>query len=387
MNIGEFRQYREENFEASQWGEMIRDKRKRPEIPTVQIFESVSEMPMLGQKNLLELDEFLRTPEARRWHGSDRPMVASDTTITRVMEGIDSQSVQDIGYQVIDRGDQEALWDLKLPSGRKLRFGIVDGHWAGGIWISVLALGGKSSGVVDLMRYPGRGHELEASRQVLKRAFRKLGKGFFGIVAGDGLYATKEDFQLCLDHGSHLLVKTEEKDLTAIQDATGLFKFRDAKSLPGVSWQKGFDGLRQIEYEIFLAERFDWQGLKITAAWVREHHRKPEKGRSADVEFWILTTAVGLTGEDLRELGHRRWEIENNIFKRLNFLVGSKRCWSHKPNVMEILLRAWMIGLTILGAYLFKQGWELFKKNWEVVKKTWQTITRLMKRSLILLCT
>ena len=60
MNIGKFRQYREENFQASRWGGMIRDKRKRPEIPTVRIFEGVSEMPVFGQKNLLELDAFFK---------------------------------------------------------------------------------------------------------------------------------------------------------------------------------------------------------------------------------------------------------------------------------------------------------------------------------------
>lgn len=383
MNIGKFRQYREENFEASQWGEMILDKRKRPEIPTVQIFESLLEMPVFGQKNLLELDTFLRTPEARRWHGSDRAMVASDTTVERVTEGMDRVSVQSVGYEIIDKADQEALWDLKLPSGKKLRFGIVDGHYAGGIWASVLAVGGKSDGVVDLQRYRGRGHELKASRQVLKRAFRKLGKRFFGIVAGDGLYASQEDFRLCLDYGSHLLVKTDEENLTVIQDARHLFSCRDAKSFQGVGWQEGTDPLRQIEYQVMWAEGFDWQGLKITVAWVKEHHLKPAKDQPEDTEFWVLTTAMDLTGEDLRELAHRRWEIENNIFKRLNQLVGSKRGWSYKPKVMEMFLRIWMIGLTLLGAYLFQRGWKTLKEQWESVKVTWHMVTNLMKRSLV----
>ena len=340
MNIGQYREYCEENFGVKEWGEMIRDKRKRPEIPTAQIFGSVTEMPVFGQKTLLGVDAFLKTPEALKWHGSDRQMVASDTTIERVSEGIDSSSVQTVGYEVIDKGDELALWDLKLPSGRRLRLGIMDGHWAGGIWASVLALAGKSSGVVDLECYPGRGHELEASRKVLRRAFRKLGKGFFGIVAGDGLYASRKDFKLCLDQGSHLLVKTDEETLTVIEDASCLFKARGAKDFEGIGWKEGYDQRRQIDYEVWWAEGFEWQGLKMTAAWVKEHHHQPPKGQPQDTAFWVLTTATGLTGEDLREIAHLRWEIENNIFKRLNFLVGSKRRFSHKSNVMEILLRA-----------------------------------------------
>lgn len=385
MNIGQFRRYREENFEASQWGERIQDKRKRPEIPTVQIFESLSEMVVFGQKSLLDLDQFLRTLEARRWHGSDRAMVASDTTLERVVEGMERSSIQGIGYRVIDKADEQSLWDLKLPSGKKLRFGIVDGHWAGGIWASVLAVGGKSDGVVDLERYPGRGHELGASRQVLKRAFGKLGDGFFEMVAGDGLYASLEDFQLCLGHGSHLLVKTDEETLTVIQDAKHLFSCRDAKSLKGVGWQEGCDTTRLIEYEVWWAEEFDWQGLKMTVGWVKEHPLKPAKDRPEHTAYWVLTTATGLTGEDLRELAHLRWEIENNIFKRLNFLVESKRRHSHKPQVMEMLLRIWMIGVTILGAYLFERGWKTLKESWQAMKVTWHIVTELMKRSLIML--
>lgn len=382
MNIGEFRQHREENFGVSQWEGKILDKRKRPEIPTAQIFTSVSEMPVFGQKSLLGLDAFLKTPEARKWHGSDREMVASDTTIERVAEGMDRRSVQTIGYDVIDKGDERAFWDLKLPSGRKLRLGIVDGHWAGGIWASVLAVGGKSSGVIDLERYPGRGHELAASRKLLKRAFQRLGNGFFGIVAGDGLYASREDFELCLGKGSHLLVKTDEEKLTVIEDAKCLFSARGAKDFQGIGWKEGNDARRKIDYEVWWAEEFDWQGLKMTVAWVKEHRRQPAKNQPEDTAFWVMTTATGLTGEDLRELAHLRWEIENNIFKRLNFLVTSKRRWSQKAKVMEMLLRIWMIGLTILGAYLFEQGWKTVKNSWGAVKKTWQVITDLMKISL-----
>ena len=378
MNIGSFRKYREKNFGSQNWSEIIRDKRKRPQIPTVQIFESLYQMPVLGQKSLLELDEFSRTKEALKWHGSQREMVVSDTTLERVVEGFDLQSVAAIGYQITDQADEQALWDLKLPSGRKLRMGILDGHYAGGAWVSVLAAHGKITGVVDLKQYAGRGHELAASRCVLKRAFKKRGKGFFGIVAGDGLYATRKDFQLCLDQKSHLLVKTDEEDLTAIQDARYLFDSGHGSKICG------WDAERKIEYEVMLIEGVDWQGLKMTVARVKEHHITPKKDRPDHTEFWVMTTAVGYSGEDLRELAHLRWKIENNIFKRLNYLVGSKRCWTHKPKVMAMLLRIWMMGLTLLGAYLTELGWEIDQPSWKTVKRTWATAVRQMRASLVL---
>jgi hypothetical protein len=273
---------------------------------------------------------------------------------------------------------EQALWDLKLPSGLKLRMGILDGHYAGGAWVSVLAAHGKITGVVDLKQYAGRGHELGASRCVLKRAFKKRGKGFFGIVAGDGLYANRKDFQLCLDQGSHLLVKTDEEDLTAIQDARYLIDCGHG------STSSGLDDERKIKYEVIVIEGVDWQGLSLTVARVKEHHLSPKKDRPEHTEFWVMTTAVEYSGEDLRELAHLRWKIENNIFKRLSQLVGSKRCWTHKPKVMAMLLRIWMMGLTLLGAYLTELGWKINQPSWKTMKKTWATVVRRMRISIVL---
>ena len=368
MNIDAYKEYCTEIFEIERWDGKIRDKRKRPVIKASQIFHGICQMPVFGQESFLAWDEFARTSEARTWHGSERELVASDTTMERVAESMERDGIEEIGYEVTDKADEQALWDLKLPSGKKLRLGIVDGHHAGGIWASVLAVSGKVTGVVDLERYRTRGCELAASRTVLKRAFGKLGKGFFGIVGGDGLYATKEDFELCLDQGSHLLVKTNEETLTVIQDAKHLFHVQGAEKLQGVFRQSGHDPKRDVDYEVMWAEGFQWQGLPLTVAWVQEWALNSKTGVVERTEFYALTTATGLTGEDLRELAHLRWEIENNIFKRLNHLIGSKRTWSHKPKGMETLLRIWMIGLTLLGAYLFERGWKKFKEIWQTMK-------------------
>lgn len=382
MNIGAYQKYCTEIFETQTWNGMIQDNRKRPVIRTEQIFHGICQMPVLGQESFLAWDEYARTPEARKLHGTDRDMVASDSSLERIAGGIERKSLQKIGYAMIDKGDEQNLWDLKLPSGKKLRLGIVDGHWAGGIWASVLAVCGKSGGVVDLERYSGRGHELEASRRVIRRSFQKLGKGFFGIIAGDGLYATQEDFQMGLDQGSHLLVKTDEEGLTVIQDAKHLFHVSNANKLEGIFQQKGHDPKRDLDYEVMCSEGFEWQGLRLTVAWVQEWTLNSKTGIVERTEFYVLTTATGLTGEDIRELAHLRWEIENNIFKRLNHLIGSKRAWSRTAYVMEMLIRIWMIGLTLLGAYLFERGWKRFKEIWQTMKSTWRAVTRLMLRSL-----
>lgn len=98
----------------------------------------------------------------------------------------------------------------------------------------------------------------------------------------------------------------------------------------------------------------------------------------------MITTAQGLTGEDLRALAHRRRRIENQAFKRLNALVHSKRRMSQSQKACEMLLRLWMISLTLLGAYLFEEGLKQMGKIYQSMKITWDCIRKQMMRELIL---
>jgi hypothetical protein len=391
MNIVQFDEFCNEKFSMQDREQKVRDKRKQPLIPTRTILKCVREMPVLGQTGLLAVDQYARSPEALKWHKSKKEdMVVSDTTLPRVLEGVDRESVVEMPYEVVRKLAGEGYWDWKLSTGRKVRAaGIVDGSCFGGFWASVLMLAGRSEAVVDLEPYEKRGKELAASREVLRRAHRKLGREFFDLVLADGLYPTQEDFRLCRDElGSNLLVKTQEETLSVIQDARSLFFTRQGSVRPDAKRTEGFDPERQVEYEVVWAEGFQWQGLEypLTVSWVREKHLKPGKDRPETVEFWVLTTFEGLAGEELRELARGRWRIENGIFKRLNALVESKRYASHSLKVQEMLLRLWMLGLTLLGAYLFAQGLNLIKQTWTSMKITWRWITERMRLSLYEFC-
>lgn len=387
MNIVRFDEYCNEKFGLQAREQKIQDKRKRPLIPTSTVVKSIREMPVFGQTSLLKVDQDARSVEARKWHASKKEdMVVSDTTLARVLEGVDRAPIVKMPYKVVTELDKEGYWDWKLGTGRKIRAaGILDGSCFGGFWASVLVLAGKSEAVVDLEPYEKRGKELAASREVLRRANQELGKEFFDLILVDGLYPSEEDFRLCRDaFGSDLLVKTQEEGLTVIQDAQSLFFTRKGQVRQGMNRVEGFDPEREIDYEIVWAEGFEWKGLEypMTVAWVREKYRKPIKGRPEVAEFWVLTTFSGLRGEELRELGHGRWRIENGVFKRLNALVRSKRCASHSPKVQEMLLRLWMLGLTLLGVYLFQEGLNWIKQTWKTMKITWDWITQQMRLSL-----
>ena len=261
MNIVQFDEYCNEKFDLQTRERRIRDQRKRPVIPTATVIKSIREMPVLGQTSLLAVDQYARSAEARKWHASKKEnMVVSDTTLPRVLEGVDRQPIVEMPYEVVKKLDKEGYWDWKLASGRKIRAaGITDGSNFGGFWASVLMLAGKSDAVVDLEPYEKRGKELAANRKVLRRATQKLGREFFDLILADGLYPTEKDFRLCRrELGSDLLVKTEEETLTVIKDARSLFFTRRGGIRKGLNRFDGLDPERRIRYDVVSAEGFEW---------------------------------------------------------------------------------------------------------------------------------
>lgn len=385
MNIGYFAKFREETFSMSTQTRSLRDSRQRPQIPISTIYEVTSDMVPFGLKSLLQVDQLGRTEAARRWYKSDRALVVSDTTIERCLRRICMVDLIRIQHETVRGVRRAKLASCKLPSGREVKLGIVDGSEFGGFYATVLVLAGKSDAVVDLEMCKGRGDELRSARRMLKRVMGTFGRNFFDVLATDGLYMVKEDFRTAVEeYGCHLVVKTEEETLEIIQDARELFFATDPDIRGEIERVCGTDVERGCTYEILCAGGFRWEGLecKFKVALVREIYWKPKDGREAEETFWVITTDETLSAEDMRELAHRRWIIENHLFRRLNSLVKSKRRLTKDPHVREALLRIWMTAITQLGAYLVKRGVDMVKKTYRFMKVTWEWVTRLILGSL-----
>ena len=55
-------------------------------------------------------------------------------------------------------------------------------------------------------------------------------------------------------------------------------------------------------------------------------------------DFWVLCTDESLNGDQLRELGHIRWRIENNGFKQLNAQTNCDHVYTHDGHAFEALM-------------------------------------------------
>ena len=111
----------------------------------------------------------------------------------------------------------------------------------------------------------------------------------------------------------------------------------------GIVTVDGVDSMRMRSYQITQADGFFHQGIDVplTVAKVEEVLL-----RTGEVlTFWVVTTATSLTPEELRELAHLRWDVENNGFKAANQTGGlpppegvTKRIYSHNPHAQAAVL-------------------------------------------------
>jgi hypothetical protein len=348
--------FAETNYHMRYWASKQKDRaRKKPRIKAGTIFEAVIYQAVLGKRSLLQADQWLRSTEAKTLHQSKRAMVASDTTLLRVLEKWDLAATREALYarhlMLRDQGQSS----VTLSTGLKIKLGIVDGTQQGVLGTSVLAMAGNVYHLVDAEPSPGRGHELKTSRKVLRRACVKLGKGFATHIVYDGLAANRIDLAFVRRRiGAHLVVKTQDETLEIIQSSKAVWAKLAEKTLKkaGVEIVEGTDAEQGVRYRITAQDGIVWEGLKepLKLAWVRETHLKG-KYKGQTLSFWVITTDERLTAMECREIAHDRWAIETNGFKELNEQVGSKTRYIKNLKVKEALVLIWGLGMSLLKAY------------------------------------
>lgn len=310
----------------------------------------------MRRQSFHQIDLFARQEGARKWVGSTRRMVGSDATFWRVLPHLAPSEFREgirQSYLTLRRGGHGSL---TLPSGRRIRAGALDGSCLGGRTATAFELLGAHAAVIDLEPAEGKGKELGAAEAVLRRVVTTYGSGIVDLVMGDGLYITQRMLRLCREElGTHLLVKTTELDsLNVLKDAEAIFQ-APKEIGKEVEFRAGTDLVRKLRYEIWAAGGFHHEGFsgELKVARVRIEHLKGQY-RGQIETFWVITTDLSLSAEDLRELAHLRWSIENHGFRAMNDQMNSKHQWTRGENAaqtFEILMLLMIWTFLLILAY------------------------------------
>lgn len=358
--------------------EGICDIRKNPAIKLQAIVTSLFLMPFFALTSLLSLDVEARRRRLKTLLDCQRRMVASDTTFRRVLGWLAPQQINQIPLRLLPRLEQARLLQQTLAPGRPARrIGILDGSFMGGHWLSALCLVGKIVFPALLQPRRSQGDELAASLTLLKRAKASLGSSFPKLWLLDALYFSSPVFQRIRSLAAHLLIKIKDSEYRVVtKDASNLFTH-----FGGDKEAQGFDSLRlcrwQARQTLSCFAGFPVQVVELTETYPK-HHGIPT------VTCWILTTDLSLSLEELREAAHLRWQIENNLFKRLSHLSGTKRFYFKDPRPFFNLLHIFAAAVTALDAFIhiLSRHRRRFKALLVGAKFTWNSFFHLLAEHL-----
>ena len=346
------------------------DIRKKPRITLQTILMSLFLMPFFGHTNLLGLDRACRTSEYKRLFRSKRKMVASDTTFARVLRWLFSDQVKRFLRSFLaDFQSDDLLRRTLVPNGPTRRLGIIDGSYMGGHWISSLCLSGKINYPVFVRPYRNRGDELGTATEIFNDVERELGSAAPELYLLDALYFTRPVFRQVEALNADVLIKLKDAEYREItKDAQNLLD-----NFGGDRSADGFDSHRMCHWSMQqTTDQFAGRRVQI----VHLHEYYPKRSKDKNVDCWIVTTDMSLSLEEIREAAHLRWQIENNVFKRLNHIAGTKRFYFKDQRRFITLLRLFCAAVALLDAtlYIFASEPELFKALRNGIKPTWLNV-------------
>lgn len=288
-------------------------------------------------------------------------MVASDSTLKRELPRMKVDEVRKELQGAYARWKQKGN-HYTLSTGRPIRVGVLDGSDMRSGYTSALSVkADRGVFLLDAEPYDRDGKELPTTTGLVERAAACHGKGFLDIVLGDALHVSGPFWNACRSQGIHVLVKGEaakKEELLVLREARALIAAGDDEGR--IETARGIDSKRSVSYEVKAVRGLEHDGYDGTlkVAIVTETQLKPRKGskgsRPTTIEFWVISTDESLAPQEMRELGHMRWQIENNGFRALNNLVHSKRVWTRgkdKAEMFPVLLLLMFLAFDLLSSF------------------------------------
>ncbi len=327
------------------------DARTRPVIPLSTVLGAVALMPLFALKSFLALDREARGSELKRMFESQRRMVASDTTILRVLGPLPPEKVQEFLLTTVAALDDMGV--LRAPlveGGRPYRIGIVDGSSMKNHNVVVFDLHGVVDAPALVLESKGHGFEYATALAGINTLKAKLNRLMPDIILGDGLYFNEPVAKEIRAQGSHFFFKVTAEPAWRQVLSDALFAMKAHRQYQKYqNAASGYDSQRLCSWEIETATA-TYAGVPVTVAFVTEHYQKDPRRQPST--FWLITSALDLSLAELREAGHVRWHIENDVFKRLSHLAGTKRFKCRGNGVFRCFLMLISAVTAAIDAYI-----------------------------------
>ena len=165
-----------------------------------------------------------------------------------------------------------------------------------------------------------------------------------------------------------------------LTDARQLFE-NASSSIEPVASASGFDRERWCSWT---AEKTSGEFAGFSVEVVRLQERYPKRHRNCNVVTWIVTTDLHLSCREIREAAHLRWQIENNVFKRMSHLCGTKRFWFKDQRPYFTMVRLFAAAVAAFDAFIsiVRTDQSMYNRIMRGAKFTWKNFFSQLEEQL-----
>jgi hypothetical protein len=406
--LSHFVRYAQKRFDLPLLAGCFADSRPQPDIPARAVGLSLVLGEVVQLPSLLQLQEETKLPQWQRWVGYRHPI--SHDTFGYVSERLDPAQLR-----------RAAIWiNRKLKRGKAFEANKINGLLAVSLdaneqfcsdhrccedcltrEITCEDAAGKEftktqyyhkqvyaqlsgpvlSVILDVEPMRQGEEECAAALRLLRRMRQKYGVRFFDLVVVDSWYANGPFLKTVVEElGWPVIAVLKQERYEAHQEALAL---TNGQKPTQVVEREG----RQVEiWDVPLVRFTDSYAGPVRVVRVRERWTQRQRvGKQWQTEEneqnWIWVVAGDLDGYDgaaMRDLGHLRWQIENNAFGELTQHWHLTHCAHHHPVAVVALLWIKIIAFTLFHAFAILHG-KLFRLG----KATLQEVRKQIYRSLL----
>ena len=406
--LSHFVRYAQKRFDLPLLAGCFADSRPQPDIPARAVGLSLVLGEVIQLPSLLQLQEETKLPQWQRWVGYRHPI--SHDTFGYVSERLDPAQLR-----------RAAIWiNRKLKRGKAFEANKINGLLAVSLdaneqfcsdhrccedcltrEITCKDVAGKEftktqyyhkqvyaqlsgpalSVILDVEPMRQGEEECAAALRLLRRMRQKYGVRFFDLVVVDSWYANGPFLKTVVEElGWPVIAVLKQERYEAHQEALAL---TNGQKPTQVVERDG----RQVEIWDVPSVRFtdSYAGpvrvVRVRERWTQRQRVGKQWQTEENEQNWIWVVAGDLDGYDggaVRDLGHLRWQIENNAFGELTQHWHLTHCAHHHPVAVVALLWIKIIAFTLFHAFAILHG-KLFRLG----KTTLQEVRKQIYRSLL----
>jgi IS4 transposase len=205
---------------------------------------------------------------------------------------------------------------------------------------------------------PGEG-ELTASLRLVKWLWKNF-KHFADVVVVDAGFPRAPFINSLLKRGIHVVIRLKDERMHIMQDARGLYNQRE----PDEEWTER-ESNRETKVLLWDEEGLEsWEGVKEPLRVVRiieeKRYNQIRGGQRIEVrEQREIIVGASLPKQQappqvVREIIHRRWDIENPGFHELKGNWHLNHCYVHQEVAIQAVLWLMLLAVNLFWLFLYR---------------------------------